>query len=131
MSSVLSAADILDLRAAVSELFPDRAAIHRRTEASSEYGGDSSPYAVVAGLGNVPVLFGLRSQRQLSELALGAAQVNASNVDQFFTFPGGTDIRGSDRIVTAAPDAKTYEVVSVGGGGSWEVTLPVAARRVS
>lgn len=125
MSSVLSAQDISDLRAAVSELFPDRAAIHRRTEGTSEYGGEDSSYNEVQD--DVPVLFGVRSQRDLTQLLSG---VEATNVDQLFTFPGGTDIRSDDRIVTSTPEVQTYEVVSVGGGGSWEVTLPVAARRV-
>lgn len=125
MSSVLSAEDISGLRTAVSELFPDRAAIQRRTGASSAYGGDSPTFATAAGLGAVPVLFGLRSAAEVARLGVGV-----TDADQIFTFPGGTDIRQSDRIVTAAPDSHTYEVLSVGGGGSWEVTLPVAAKRV-
>lgn len=125
MSDVLSAEEVTDLRDEVSALFPDRAAIHRRTEAQSEFGGEASTYSPAEGLESVPVLFGVRRGAEIFRMSVEDAQI-----DQLFTFPGGLDIRQTDRIVVEAPHAGTYEVLSVGGGGSWEITIPVAARRL-
>jgi len=123
MSSVLTEQDILELRLTVEEIFPDTATILRRTEVTSEYGGDTSTYLpVVEG---ARVLFGIRSARELEQLNVAEAEI-----DQLFTFVGGVDIRQSDQIQTDAPDSSLYEVLSVGGGGSWEVIIPVAARKV-
>lgn len=135
MSGVLSTEDIAELRTAVSELFPDRADIFRRApaEPGGAPGGDQwggyvpshpgEPVTGAADLRDVPVLYGTRSAAELARLA-------ATGVDfeQTFTFPGGTDIRQTDQIHV---NGEIWEVASVGGGGAWEVTIPVGARRAA
>lgn len=122
MSEVLSADDIAELRSAVSELFPDRASIYHRTAGGTdEWGGDAPDYPAAPDLDDVPVLFGTRTAAELARLASTDIEI-----DQTFTFPGGTDIRQTDRFVV---NGDTWEVSAVGGGGAWEVTIPVGATR--
>lgn len=122
MSEVLSADDITELRTAVSELFPDRADIfHRSAGGTDEWGGDAPSYPGVADITGVPILFGTRSAAELARLASTDIEI-----DQTFTFPGGTDIRQTDRFTV---NGETWEVSAVGGGGAWEVTIPVGATR--
>jgi hypothetical protein len=134
MSEVLSAQDIDDLREAVSDIFPDRADIYRRAEAETEgqpggdeWGGYTPTHPGDLGgnpdLEQVPVLYGVRSAVELQRLA-----AQGVNIDQAFTFPGGTEIRQTDQIHVRG---EVYEVTAVGGGGAWEVTLPVGGRRIS
>lgn len=121
--SVLSPQDIVDLRNAVEELFPDTADIYHRTNAGSgTYGGSQPTYPGVPDIADVPVLFVQRNVAEIDQAGLSEAIV-----DQILTFPGGTDVRQNDRVIV---DTLTYEVVNVGGGGSWEVTKDVVVRRV-
>lgn len=122
MSEVLSPTDITELRSAVSALFPDRASIFHRTAGGSDtYGGDVPSYPGVADVLNVPILYGTRTAAELVRVASQDVVI-----DQVFTFPGGTDIRQTDRFVV---NGETWEVVNVGGGGAWEVTKTVGAKR--
>lgn len=102
------------MRATLTRSLPDTATIQRRTRVSDDQGGQSDTWATAST--NVPCRLSPMASVAESERILGARE--GSQARWLATFPSGTDVGSSDRVVVGS---RTFEVTQVFAPRSWEL----------
>lgn len=119
---MISAGELAEMRTELDASLPDSCAIQRPTDASDGALGQTRTYGTVATLACrlAPRNFDRQDEQAIAdrETAIRA---------QLITFSAGADVRERDRIVAGG---RTFEVQSIDGPRSWELSRRVQALEV-
>lgn len=114
--SLLTTAELAELRAVQVLALPDTVVIHRYTLASDGMGNYDQAWAAV---GTVAARLYPQSVRTMGETTAGGAQV-MSETRWFVTLPYGTTISAADRLRIGG---RTWEIYQVNNTESWQTAV--------
>lgn len=118
---MLTATEITEMQSTVNLSLPDSATISRVTLTTTSLGGSSEVWATVATVACRV------SPTTVSSVERETASVEMAVSPWTITLPANTDIRVTDRVVSAG---RTFEVVAVQVRRSWELHTGVHAQEV-
>lgn len=119
---MLTASEIAGMRATLDQSLPGTAVIHRPTWTSDGQGGST---AVWAPAGTVIARVSPSTTRQGVEPVSGGGLTSES--DWTATFPDGTDIRVTDRVVYGGA---SFEVIAHDRTRTWDLAVRVDLARI-
>jgi head-tail adaptor len=115
MGLMLGAADLEWMQAMQQRAMPGTVVIERRTLAADAMGGMTETWAAV---GTVSGRIYPQNVRSMTEPIAGAQIAEQSR--WFATFPVGTDVLASDRLLYAT---RTWEVIRVANDEMWQTAV--------
>ena len=113
--NLLTADDLTYMQATQEQALPGAVVIERDTNSSDGMGGS---YQTWAGVGTVEGRIYPQRRRSTAE-AIAGAQV-ASEMQWWATFPVGTDVIASDRLLY---QSRTWEVVTVNNDSMYQTAI--------
>lgn len=113
---MLTAAELIELRATQESILPGSAVIQRFTNVSDGMGGYDQTWANV---GTVRARLYPQTVRSMAENANGGAQM-ISETRWFVTMPHGTNVTAKDRLLI---DNRTFEIYQVNNSESFQTAV--------
>jgi len=113
---MLTAAELIAMRAVQVQALPSTAVIHRYTLTSDGMGGFDATWAAV---GTVAARLYPQTTRTMAESAAGGNQV-ISETRWFVTLPYGTGVTAADRLKIGN---RTWEIYQVNNTESWQTAV--------
>ena len=121
MASLLSANDLVAMRAAQASGLPSTCTVVRRSVVADDLGGQTETWTTLAS--GVACRLAPMSYRERI-----AAQQFVGEETWHLTLPYGQDVTGADRVTYGSV---TYEVRAIESGGAWETAKRLLVGRMA